>query len=441
MKKIITFCTIIMTCMNLPAQNIAPEWSKDKVIYEVNIRQYTGEGTFEAFSQHLPRLKELGAGILWLMPVQPIGVEKRKGSLGSYYSISDYTATNPEFGTMKEFKKLVDEAHKNGMYVILDWVANHSSFDNVWMKKNKDFYTTGADGKIIPPVADWSDVADFNYDNMEMRRQMIEAMKFWLKETGVDGFRCDVAMMVPDDFWKDCFTELKAMKPDIFLLAEAEGKQFIEMGFHMVYGWKAHHLLNKIAQGKTTVNKLDSLIQHDITTYPAGSYWMNFTSNHDENSWNGSEFERMGDAAQTMAVIAATIPGMLLIYSGQEVALNRRLKFFDKDSITWNQNLDYTEFYQKLSTLKKENPALWNGSYGGTYKRIETGDADVFGFVREKDGNKILVLINTVDGVQKVEIKNEPGKYVETFSGKKVKMKEKFAVEMKPLGFAVMVMK
>lgn len=440
MKKLIISITI-MSAVQLTAQNNAPEWSKNLSIYEVNIRQYTPEGTFNAFATHLPRLKELGAGILWLMPVQPIGVENRKGSLGSYYSISDYTTTNPEFGTMKDFKNMVNTAHKNKMYVILDWVANHTSFDHVWMKKHRDFYTTDASGKIIPPVADWSDVADLNYASAEMRKEMIDAMKFWITEGNVDGFRCDVAMMVPDDFWVECFAELRKIKPDIFLLCEAEGPQFIQDGFQMVYGWETHHLLNKIAKGEKTADDVHAQIEKDLAAYPAGSYIMQFTSNHDENSWNGSEFERMGDAAQTMAVLAATIPGMLLIYSGQEVALSKRLKFFDKDTIPWNRNLSYTEFYKTLNTLKKENPALWNGNYGGSYRRIDTGDADVFGFVREKEDNKILVLINTVNGVQKAVVEKEAGKYKEIFSGKKIKMKDTYAVEMKPLGFAVLVMK
>jgi len=342
---------------------------------------------------------------------------------------------------MKDFKKMVDAAHKNDMYVLLDWVANHTSFDHVWMKKHKAYYTTDAAGKIIPPVADWSDVADLNYDNKEMRRKMIEDMKFWLTEANIDGFRCDVAMMIPNDFWVECFAELRKVKPDVFLLCEAEGPEFITAGFHMVYGWERHHMMNKIAKGSATAGTLDSLIKHDLASYPEGSYVMNFTSNHDENSWNGSEFERMGDAAQTMAVLAATIPGMLLIYSGQEVALSKRLRFFDKDTITWNQNANYTQFYQTLTQLKKNNPALWNGSYGGTYRNIETGDADVYGFVRENGDNKILVLINTVDGVQKVTIQNEAGTYKEAFSGKKVKIKTTYAVEMKPLGFAVLVLK
>lgn len=429
-----------MSAIQISAQTNPPEWSKNLSIYEVNIRQYTPEGTFNAFATHLPRLKELGAGILWLMPVQPIGVENRKGSLGSYYSISDYTATNPEFGTMKDFKKMVDAAHKNDMYVILDWVANHTSFDHVWMKKHKEYYTTDAAGKIIPPVADWSDVADLNYDNKEMRKEMIEDMKYWIKEGNIDGFRCDVAMMVPDDFWVECFTELKKIKPDIFLLCEAEGPQFIQDGFNMVYGWETHHIMNKIAKGENTPDDINTQIEKDLAEYPAGSYIMQFTSNHDENSWNGSEFERMGDAAQTMAVLAATIPGMFLIYSGQEVAYNKRLKFFDKDTIIWNRNLDYTTFYETLNTLKKQHPALWNGSYGGSYRRIETGNKTVLGFVREKDDDKILVLINTVNGVQKVVLENEAGKYLEAFSGQKIKMKTKYAVEMKPLGYAVLVL-
>lgn len=429
-----------MCTLKLSAQNPAPEWSKSSTIYEVNIRQYTPEGTFDAFTAHIPRLDELGVDILWIMPVQPIGKENRKGSLGSYYSIADYTATNPEFGSMKDFKKLVDVAHKHGMHVILDWVGNHTSYDHVWMKKNKDYYTTDASGKIIPPVADWSDVADLNYDNAQMRKAMTEDMKFWIKEADVDGFRCDVAMMIPDDFWKTCFAELRSMKPDIFLLAEAEGRPFHEDGFNMTYAWNLHAAMNQVAQGKAKPSKLDSLIQSDLTTYSPNDYRMRFTSNHDENSWNGSEFERMGNAAQTFAVFAATIPGMHLIYSGQEVAMNKRLRFFDKDTILWDKNANYTTFYQVLTKLKTEHSALWNANYGGSYRRLDTGNENIFGFVREKDGDKILVLLNMQNHDEKVVVQNEAGKYKEAFTGKKIKMKDKYAVEMKPWGYAVLVL-
>jgi len=435
MKKIICIYLLLIIVKTTFAQ--APEWSKDLTIYEVNIRQYTPEGTFDAFAEHLPRLQEMGAGILWLMPVQPIGKLNRKGSLGSYYSISDYTSTNPEFGKMKDFKKLVDEAHKRDMFIILDWVANHSSWDNVWMKENKDYYTGGKDGKIVAPVADWSDVADLDYGNPAMRRAMIDAMRYWITETGIDGFRCDVGMMVPDDFWNDCIAELKKIKPDIFMLVEGEDPQFIKDGFHMTYAWENHHAMNKIAQGKQQPELLDSIIRKDLARYSAGSYFMNFTSNHDENSWNGTEFERMGDAAKTFAVAAATIPGMFLVYSGQEVALDRRLKFFDKDSINWVDNRNYIPFYTTLFETKKDNPALWNGNYGGNYKRIDCGNDNVYCYSREKDDNKVLVILNMSSKPQEIKFTSDTGNYKNVFGGKK---KIKSGKKMELTGWQYMVL-
>lgn len=435
MKKLgnIFFAIIIMQT----AFSQAPEWSKDLTIYEVNIRQYTPEGTFDAFAEHLPRLQEMGVGILWLMPVQPIGELNRKGSLGSYYSISDYTATNPEFGKMKDLKKMVEEAHKRDMYVILDWVANHTAWDHKWMKDNKDYYTTDKAGNIVAPDPDWSDVADLNYDNKAMRKDMIADMIFWLKEVNVDGFRYDMAMLVPDDFWKEALIELKLIKPDVFLLAEAEGPEFHAIGFTMTYAWEKHHLMKDIAQGKKPANAMDSLISLDGTKFPAYAYRMNFTSNHDENSWQGTEFERLGDGAKSFAVISATIPGMLLIYSGQEVALNRRLKFFDKDTINWVDDKNYTAFYTTLIKMKKDNPALWNGNYGGNYKGIDCGNKDVYAFVREKDDNKVLVILNLSSIPQEIKFTSESGKYKNVFGGNK-KIKAGKKMELLPWQYMVL---
>lgn len=440
-RNFVVAVMLLMSTVALNAQVQAPEWSKDKVIYEVNIRQYTPEGTFNAFTEHLPRLKEMGVGILWLMPVQPIGELNRKGSLGSYYSISNYTTTNPEFGTMKDFKKLVDEAHKLGMYVILDWVGNHTSWDHPWMTDHPEYYTTDKNGKVIPPVADWTDVADLNYDNMQLRKAMIHEMGYWIKEGNIDGFRCDVAMMIPDAFWQYAFNEMREIKPELFMLCEAEGPQFVKDGFNMVYGWERHHAMNMIAKGKGTVDHLDSLVQKDIATYPSMSYYMNFTSNHDENSWNGTEFERMGDGARAFAVLSTTLPGMLLMYSGQEVGLDRRLKFFDKDSISWVDDKQFTPFYTNLINIKSRNQALWNGTYGGSYRRVGCETAGTYIFVREKDGNKVLVVANLTGEASNIIFTNETGKYIDAMNGKKEKVKATEKMALKPWEVKVLVKK
>ena len=374
-----------------------PEWSKNASIYEVNVRQFTPEGTFNAFAEHLPRLKEMGIDILWLMPIHPIGIENRKGSLGSYYSVKDYYGINPEFGTEDDFRNLVSKAHELGMFVIIDWVANHSSWDTEQIKSNPDWYTKNDKGEIIPSVPDWSDVADFNYENPEMRNFMIEALKYWVNEFNIDGYRCDVAAMVPIDFWNKVRFELDQIKP-VFMLAEANEAEMHDYAFDMTYAWDMHSLWNEIAQGKKGINDLVNLLEAEKIKYPAHAYHMNFTSNHDENTWKGTEYERLGDAVKTFAVLSVTIPGMPLVYSGQESCLNKRLRFFDKDTIDWTVDCELDELYTTLLKLKKENPALWNGEFGGELVRIPTSaDDKIFAFVREKEGNKIISVFNLSD--------------------------------------------
>jgi len=421
------------------SQAFFPEWSKNANIYEVNIRQYTHEGTFNAFSSHLERLKEMGVDILWLMPVTPVGELNRKGTLGSYYAVKDYTSVNPEFGSLDDFKKLVSKAHGMGMYVIIDWVANHTSPDHSWTTSNPEFYTKDSLGKFIPPVADWSDVVDLDYSNKELRNQMANAMKFWVTETGIDGFRCDVADMVPLDFWEQAIPELQKIKP-LFFLAEAENPELHKKAFNTGYNWTLHHILNDIAKGNKTISDLDDyFFTKKEKEFPWGAFKMNFTSNHDENSWNGTEFERLGDAAKAMAVICATSPGTLLIYSGQEAAMDCRLEFFEKDEIPWN-NIALHEFYQALLHLKTRNQALWNGKHGGLMKRFKTEEANVFAFVREKDDAKVVVLVNLSSSPVKVNLDDKliDGNFVNVFTEKKISLPLVSKTDMAPWGFIVL---
>ena len=294
----------------------SPEWSKNAVIYEVNVRQYTPEGTFNAFAAHLPRLKELGVDILWFMPITPIGELNRKGSLGSYYSVKDYRDVNPEFGTMEDFKNLVAQAHEQGMYVILDWVANHTAWDNYLVEQHPEWYAKNDNGEMISPF-DWSDVVQLDYNQPGLRDYMADALKFWVTEANVDGFRCDVAEMVPTDFWNRARAELDQIKP-VFMLAEAEVPEHHEYAFDMSYGWEFHHIMNNIAKGTMNADNIQEYLTKEAGRFPANAYRMQFITNHDENSWNGTVFERLGDAVETMAVLSYTIPGMPLIYSGQE---------------------------------------------------------------------------------------------------------------------------
>lgn len=396
---------------------VHPAWSRNLAIYEVNIRQYTEAGTFSEFEKHLLRLKDMGVGVLWLMPIQPIGELNRKGTLGSYYSIKDYRAVNPEFGTLEDFKTLVTKIHGLGMYVIIDWVANHSAWDNPLTIEHPEWFTKDSTGNFAPPVADWSDVIDLNYDNPELRKYMIDALAYWVRETDIDGYRCDVAGMVPTDFWNAVRPELDKIKP-VFMLAEWEDPALHEKAFDMTYSWEVYHAMNAIAAGKKTVAAIDSLLSAEARLYPPDAYRMRFTSNHDENSWNGTEFERLGDGAAACAVVAGTIPGMVLVYSGQEAGFDRRLPFFEKDSIAWRDH-EFAGLYSTLLDLKKDNQALWNGVAGGHFVRVpNSNNQAVFSFVRAKDNDKIFVVANLSATAQEVALSGDDfwGSYTELFS-------------------------
>ncbi len=416
-----------------------PEWSKNANIYEVNIRQYTPEGTFEAFSEHLPRLKEMGVDILWLMPVHPIGVEKRKGTMGSYYSVKDYKAVNPEFGDMEDFKALVNEIHELDMKIILDWVANHTAWDNRWIEEHPEWYTKDEEGNFIAPY-DWTDVADLNYDNPEMRMAMTDALKFWVAEAGIDGYRCDVAGEVPLDFWDNAISQLRELKP-VFMLAESEVPEHHEVGFDMTYAWELHHLMNMIAQGKAPADTLNDYHIKQDTLFPDDAYRMIFTSNHDENSWNGTVFERMGDGAKTFAVLSVTLPGMPLIYSGQEAAMDKRLEFFEKDDIEWG-NFEYQDFYETLLDLKSKNTALWNGEYGGNLKFLNTdAPSSVVAFVRQNGADKVLSVLNLSPGEHDIIIEtgDHSGAYTELFSANSIEVAPDFSRKLGPWEYIVLV--
>lgn len=410
----------------LTAEANFPEWSTDATIYEVNIRQYTPEGTIAAFEKQLPRLKDLGVEILWIMPINPISEKNRKGTLGSYYSVQDYTKLNPEYGTIDDFKHMVAEAHKLGFKVIVDWVANHTGWDNVWITQHPDWYTTDSTGKIVPSVPDWTDVADLNYDKPEMQAAMIDALKYWVKETDIDGYRCDVAGMVPVDFWNKARTALDSIKP-VYMLAEDESeKGLLTKAFNMNYGWEFHHIMNKIAKGELTSVAVKEYFAKIDSTYPAGSYPMQFTSNHDENSWNGTEYERLGDAAKTFAALTFVVPGMPLIYTGQEAGNTKRLNFFDKDQIDWS-NLSMQDFYAKLIDVRQANKALWNGNAGAPIHFLHTtAENSVLAICRESEGNKVVSIFNLSpkEATNSVGCPKIEGKFKNALTGEEVNFKQ-----------------
>jgi len=388
-----------------PEIGAVPNWAKDAVLYEVNVRQFSEEGNFAAVEEAIPRLKEMGVDILWLMPIHPIGIENRKGTEGSYYSVQDYMKVHEDYGTVEDLQRLVKTAQLVDMHVIIDWVANHSAWDNWMVTKHPDWYTL-KDGKMVPPVEDWSDVVDLNFDNKEFRAYMKEAMQYWVNSVGINGFRCDVAEMVPLNFWKETIDELSKIRP-LFMLAEAENPELHQVGFHATYSWELHHLLNQIAQGKIDVNAIREYLAKNDARFNKADYRLNFTSNHDENSWNGSVFERMGEAHKCLAALTYALPGMPLIYSGQEAPMKEKLAFFEKDPISWN-DYSYARFYQELNELKHKHQSLWNGESGGDLVEIETTKPnEVLAFMRVAENDETLFVFNLSNKEVNIEIKDE----------------------------------
>ena len=406
-----------------------PEWAVDANIYEVNIRQYTEEGTFDAFSEHLPRLKKMGVEILWFMPIHPIGEENRKGTLGSYYSIVDFKEVNPNFGTKEDFRELVQEAQALDMRVIIDWVANHTAWDAVWTETNPEFYSMDEDGNFHPPVEDWADVIQLDYDNVNLRAAMHDALEYWVREFNIDGYRCDVAYMVPTDFWNEARTRLDNIKP-VFMLAEAEVPELHDYAFDMSYAWKYAQTIRDVAAGKEGLDAIDRVMEQEMERFSKSDYRMFFTTNHDENSWNGSDTELYGGNFENFAVLSATIWGMPLVYSGQEEGLDQRLEFFEKDLIEWG-DFKYEEFYTTLLDLNTRNSALWNGAESGDFVKIQTGKDDtVYAFKRVNRTDEVFVILNFSDSGQTITLNESAveGNWRDVFSGTTVSLEPAQAI-------------
>ena len=418
-----------------------PEWVKNATIYELNIRQFSPEGTFKAVEKQLPRLKKMGIDIIWLMPVQPIGVKNRKGTLGSYYSVKDYLGVNPEFGSKKDFQDLVNAIHKEGMYVILDWVANHSSWDNELVKKHPDWYIKSREGKFqSTPWRDYDDIIDFDYSKPGLRKYMTDALKFWVKEYGIDGYRCDVASFIPLEFWENAREELDEIKP-IFMLAEAEDKELHRKAFDATYNWTLWNYLHDIAMGKKNAEQLaGGYIAEHVSIFPKEGIRMNFTDNHDKNSWEGNQYSNFGSALKAAIVFSAMMDGMPLVYSGQEAGLNRSLQFFERDPIVWKKH-ENEQLYTSLFTLKHKNQALWNGKWGGEMVRITNDQMkNAISFVREKNGDKVLTFINLSKEKITVTFDTEydKGHYTSLFTGKQMQLPEKLVLTMEPWEYLVL---
>lgn len=420
--------------------DVSTKWWQQSNVYEVNLRQYSSEGSIRAFARSLPRLKEMGVEILWFMPITPIGIEGRKenkNQLGSYYAVRDYKAFNPEFGSMSDWKNFVQQAQAMGFKVIIDWVANHTAPDNPWVKMHPEFYTKDSLGNMIAPF-DWTDVRELDYQNPALQDSMIAAMKFWLQQTGIDGFRCDVAAEVPDAFWKKCIADLRAIKPNIFMLAEGDKPALHQDGFDVTYGWQAMHAMKDLYGGKNKLAQFDSVMNSGLTDFPKDAARLFFTSNHDENSWNGTEFEKFGNAASAFAVLSSTFAQSIpLIYSGQEMPNKRRLKFFVKDSIRWDGQYRLAGFYKTLLDLRKTNPAL---QYNAAYRRLTVGNNDaIYAYLRQKDNRKVLVVLNLSKQAQQFNIADTAitGKPLNVFLGVNEPLDTLHRFSMEPWGYMV----
>lgn len=384
----------------------------------------------------MPRLREMGIDVLWFMPITPISVEKRLGSLGSYYACSDYMAINPEFGTVDDFAQLVKDAHALGLKVIIDIVANHTGWDHRWTREHPEYYRRDQEGKFFDPHG-WEDVIDLNYDNRGLWQAMIGVMRFWIERCDVDGFRCDMAMLVPLDFWREARVALDPLKP-LFWLAECEEIAYHEV-FDATYTWKLLHKMEAVWRKESGLSGLDEVLAYYTSQFPADGLRVYFTTNHDENSHSGSEYERLGDAARAFAVLCATWNGLPLIYSGQEMPNYKRLKFFDKDPIEWTGRYELNDFYKALLGLRKRNPALRAASPAGTIRRIHTGADDrCFGFVRVSGDDVVVVLLNISGGGVKLDaaLWGVGGAYKDIFTGREWRMPA--VVELGPWGYVVL---
>ncbi len=419
-----------------------PEWTKNAVIYQINTRQFTQEGTFRAAEAQLPRLKALGVDIIWLMPIHKIGEKNRKGTLGSPYSVKDYYSVNPEFGTLEDLKHFVAGAHGQGLHVILDWVANHTAWDNNLVAEHPDWYARDYKGDFRPtPWWDWSDIIDLDYRNEGLRRYMTDALKYWVREADVDGYRCDVAGFVPVDFWNNARRELDAIKP-VFMLAEWESRDLHAEAFDMTYAWSWYDAVHQVASGaKKDLSGLFVYYSWNESAFPPDTMRLTFVSNHDKNAWEGTEFEQFGAGLEAAMVLSAVGEGMPLVYNGQEAGNARRLQFFEKDPIGWREHPN-GELYRKLFALKKKNTALWNAHWGATMIHVpNSAPAKVFSFVRRNEQDKVFVAINFSGEPQAVTFKETlyQGTYADYFGGEQVVLDAAARVELKPWGYKVFV--
>lgn len=449
MKKVFPFLLIILSLgidSNAQTKKVStvrrstnyrhPGWSMQSNIYEVNVRQYTKEGTFKAFAKHLPRLKKMGVEVVWFMPINPISKLDRKGTMGSYYAVADYTSPNPEFGTLQDWKNTVNKIHALGMKVIIDWVPNHTGADHRWVAQHPGFFVKDKEGKPAVPF-DWTDTRQLDYSNIEMQDSMIAAMKYWVTKTGIDGFRQDVAWNVPETFWSRCIKEVNQLKPGMYWLAEGDKNYLHRSGFDATYPWDMFHMMVKIAAGERPAFALDSVKVVYDTMYPKYGQLLYFTSNHDENSWNKSDYETFPGAVHApFAVFTQTMDKSVpLIYSGQEEPLLRPLQFFEKDPIVFKE-YKRAKFYATLLALRKRNAALMSNA---SFKKVNVGDDKaMYAYVRESKGKKVFVILNLSNKEQAIKVAEESlwGMPYNVFMGNKEKL-DATEWKIEPWGYVV----
>ncbi|MDD8018043.1 MAG: alpha-amylase family glycosyl hydrolase [Bacteroidota bacterium] len=415
------------------------EWVKKGIIYEIFPRQFSNEGNFSAIEHRIPELKKLGVTILWLMPIYPVGIEKRKGTYGSPYSVKDYYGINPEYGTLRDFKKLISSAHKHGLKIIIDIVANHTSWDSRLMKEHPEWFTKDSTGKFIPPVPDWTDVVDLDYSQPGLRRYMIDMLKYWVHNVGVDGFRCDVAEMVPTDFWNEARAALDSLRP-IMMLSEGQYPEHHVKAFDLTYSWNFYQTINAVIKNEKPAAEFDSTLAREALAFPKNSLRMRFSSNHDENAWDNPDVIKFGDdGAKLAAVLVNTFPGVPLLYDGQEVGNEVKLGLFEKFNIDWKKGKDFRDLYKKLFALRKKNPALSIGEFEHV---SNSNSGKIYSFIRSSGKNKILVVLNFSDKQENCDLTlnaNIPLRFSDAFSGKKVDFKNVSSLILPKFGYRIFV--
>lgn len=456
MKKLFFFCFFItiLSCNQKSKSTISdpyqpkeyvnlmhPEWSKNASIYQLNTRQFSEEGTFKAAQTQLPRLKDLGVDIIWFMPIHAIGEKNRKGNLGSPYAVKDYYSVNPEFGTLQDLKDFVNEAHKLGIYVILDWVANHTAWDNVLLKDHSDWYQKDYKGDFMPtPWWDWSDIIDLDFNKPEVRKYMTDALKYWVKEANIDGYRCDAAGFVPVEFWNNARHELDKIKP-VFMLAEWESRDMHAEAFDMTYAWSWNESMHQICMGEANVNKLYVYYSWNEKFFPKNSMRMTFTSNHDMNSWEGTMFEQFGDGLEAAIVLSVVGEGMPLIYNGQEAGNTKRLEFFEKDAIQWKEHY-IGDLYKNLFALLKSNTTLWHAKWGATMIKVPNNyETEVLSFVRQNEKDKVFAVFNFSKEKKEINFKESlfKGNYTDFSTSEKVNLNQNTNLTLEPWSYKVYI--